>query len=133
MSGANHADEALGDENEGMLTAEEVVTLDLRSADWVVLSACHSGAIEGWTQEGALGMTRAFHLAGARTVIASRWSLGDESAREWMRALYQARSRGIRRGSEALAEACRVTLEARRQRGRTTHPFFWAAFSASGD
>jgi CHAT domain-containing protein len=133
FAGANRAREALGDENEGMLTAEEVVTLDLRNADWVVLSACHSGATRAWTDAGALGMTHAFRLAGARTVIASRWSLEDESAREWMKALYAARARGVRRGSESAAAACRTVLAARRASGRTTHPFYWAAFSAAGD
>lgn len=133
FAGVHNALEARGDEDEGMLTAEEVVTLDLRAADWVVLSACHSGAVEGWTEEGALGMTRAFRLAGARTVIASRWSLEDAAAREWMRALYLARAGGTRQGSDALAAACRRTLAARRSSGRTTHPFYWAAFSAWGD
>ena len=51
-----------------LLTAEEVSTLDLAGTDWVVLSACHSGVGEAWAREGQLGMRRAFHLAGARTV-----------------------------------------------------------------
>lgn len=132
FAGANRAQEAR-DENDGMLTAEEVVTLDLRQVDWAVLSACHSGSLESWNREGALGMTRALHLAGARTVIASRWALEDESAREWMRALYRARARGVRSGSAALQDACRAVLAARRADGRSTHPFTWASFTASGD
>jgi CHAT domain-containing protein len=78
-------------------------------------------------------MTRALHLAGARTVIASRWSLEDESTLEFMRELYQARERGVRQGNAALHEACRAVLASRRQGGRTTHPFYWASFTASGD
>ncbi len=132
LAGANHAQAARG-EDDGMLTAEEVVTLDLRSVDWAVLSACHSGSLESWSREGALGMTRALHLAGARTVIASRWELEDDSAREWMRALYRARGRGARSGGAALQDACRAVLAARRADGRTTHPFAWASFTASGD
>jgi CHAT domain-containing protein len=50
-----------------------------------------------------------------------------------MHALYAARAAGTRRGSDALAAACRQTLAARRSSGRTTHPFYWAAFSAWGD
>jgi CHAT domain-containing protein len=132
FAGANHARHA-EDENDGLLSAEEIATLDLRDADWVVLSACHAGANESWTAEGALGMTRALHLAGARTVIASRWSLEDESTLEFMRELYQARERGVRQGNAALHEACRAVLASRRQGGRTTHPFYWASFTASGD
>ena len=132
FAGANHAADAV-DENDGMLTAEEVVTLDLRQAEWVVLSACHSGSLEAWSREGALGMIRALHQAGARTVIASRWSLEDESAREWMRALYRERARGVRGGNAALEGACRIVLADRRGSGRTTHPFYWSSFAASGD
>jgi CHAT domain-containing protein len=130
---ANHANAHTADENEGLLTAEEVATLDLRGTDWVVLSACRSAAGEAWEREGVLGMQRAFHVAGARTVIASQWSVDDEATREWMRALYQARSRGASSATEAIAVASRSTLEARRRSHRTTHPFYWAAFTASGE
>ena len=78
-------------------------------------------------------MQRAFHLAGARTVIASQWSVEDEATREWMRALYEARSDGALRAADAMAAAGRAVLEARRRSGRSTHPFFWAAFTASGE
>ena len=132
LSGANRPPDPFGDENEGLLTAEEVVTLDLRGTDWVALSACHSGIAEDWAREGVLGMQRAFHLAGVRSVIASHWSIGDESTREWMNALYAARAPGKPVGV-AVGEACRVVLAARRSSGRSTHPFFWAAFTASGE
>lgn len=126
---ARQAGEA-SDENEGLLTAEEVVTLDLRGTDWVVLSACQSGVAPAWAREGVLGMRRAFHVAGARAVIASRWPVGDESTREWMAALYAARAAGSPAGA-AVGQACRAVLEARRRDGRTTHPFYWAAFGAT--
>jgi tetratricopeptide (TPR) repeat protein len=131
LSGANHASKSL-DENEGLLTAEEIVTLDLRGAQWVVLSACQSALGSGWTREGVLGMQRSFHLAGARSVIASHWSIGDESTREWMKALYAARAPGKPAGA-AVGDACRTVLAARRTSGRSTHPFYWAAFTANGE
>ena len=99
--------EHLRDENEGLLTAEEVTTMDLRGMDWVVLSACQSGVADVWDREGRLGMTRAFHLAGARAVIASQWPVDDESTREWMTALYAARRAGATLAGDALAAACR--------------------------
>ncbi len=132
LAGANRPVPDRADENEGLLTAEEVVTLDLRGTQWVVLSACYSGAAQSWAREGVLGMNRAFHLAGARAVIASRWAVGDESATEWMTALYESRARHTSAGA-AVGEACRTVLARRRAQGRTTHPFYWAAFSATGD
>lgn len=132
LAGANSPPSESRDENEGLLTAEEIVTLDLRGTDWVVLSACHSALARSFAREGLLGMQRAFRMAGARAVIASRWSVGDASAREWMGALYSARKPG-RSAGEAVGEACRTVLLDRRRRGQSTHPFYWAAFTASGD
>jgi CHAT domain-containing protein len=133
LAGANHAREHERDENEGLLTAEEVTTMDLRGTDWVVLSACQSGVAEVWDREGRLGITRAFHLAGVRAVIASQWPVDDESTREWMSALYAARGHGATRAGDAIQAASRAILKARRGDGRSTHPFYWAAFTASGD
>ncbi len=132
LAGANRAPTEAPDENEGLLTAEEIVTLDLRGTDWVVLSACHSGLAPAWAREGVLGMRRAFHLAGARAVIASQWPVGDQSTREWMALLYAGRARGATAGA-AVGGACRGVLTARRRAGRSTHPFHWAAFAATGE
>ncbi|MGH7725325.1 MAG: CHAT domain-containing protein [Candidatus Eiseniibacteriota bacterium] len=132
LVGANRPLDSSGDENEGLLTAEEVVTLDLRGTDWVVLSACHSGYGQAWAREGVLGMRRAFHLAGAASVIASRWAVADESTREWMSELYAARGRGAH-AAAATSEASRAVLTRRRAEHRTTHPFYWAAFSSIGE
>jgi CHAT domain-containing protein len=132
LAGANRPLDPARGADEGLLTAEEVATLDLRETDWVVLSACHSGLATAWGREGVLGMGRAFLLAGARGVIAARWPVGDESAREWMMRLYEARARGLGAGA-AVRAAARATLAARRASGRSTHPFHWAAFTASGD
>ncbi len=132
LAGADRAFDHPGDENEGLLTAEEVTTLDLRGVDWVVLSACRSAEGEVWSREGVLGMQRAFRLAGARTVIASRWSVDDASTSEWMQALYAARAEG-RDAAGSVSEAERTVLAARRRSGRSTHPFYWAAFNADGE
>lgn len=133
LAGANRAAEHTEDENEGLLTSEEVVTLDLVGTDWVVLSACHSGLAESWSREGALGMGRAFRLAGARSVIASQWAIADDATGEWMAALYAARAKGEVEAATAATSASRTVLAARRRSGRSTHPFYWAAFTTIGD
>jgi CHAT domain-containing protein len=50
-----------------------------------------------------------------------------------MEALYAARARGLTSGAAALESASRSVLAARRKSGRSTHPFYWAAFGASGE
>jgi tetratricopeptide (TPR) repeat protein len=132
LAGANHGRTSARDENDGLLTASEVVGLDLNGVDWVVLSACQSGVGEQWPLEGALGMRRAFRLAGARAVISSQWSVSDESTKDWMRALYRARATDGPSASHAVHAASRAVLAARRKAGRDTSPFYWAAFGATG-
>ena len=74
-------------EDDGVLTAEEVASLDLSGVEWAVLSACDTGLGEIKAGEGVFGPRRAFQIAGARTVIMSLWSVEDRAAMTWMRAL----------------------------------------------
>ncbi len=106
--------------------------LDLSDVDWVVLSACQSGVGQQWPLEGSVGMRRAFRLAGARAVIASQWSISDQPTREWMRALYTARAGAGSSAARAMRAASLSVLAARRRLGRSTAPFYWAAFTATG-
>lgn len=132
LSGAEKPGPSASSDEDGRLTAEEVVTLDLSGAKWVVLSACHSGSSESWPGEGALGMRRAFALAGARVVIASEWAVEDAATRRWMDALHGALARG-EGTAESMRAASITVLRERRAAHRSTHPFYWAAFTASGD
>ena len=133
FAGANRRRSVRGDEDDGILTAEEIGGLNLQGTEWAVLSACDTGLGEIKAGEGVFGLRRAFQVAGARTVIMSLWSVEDRSAMEWMRALYEGR---LRRGldtAEAVREASLSVLRQRRARGQSTHPFYWAGFVASGD
>ena len=121
------------DEDDGILTAEEVASLDLDGVEWAVLSACDTGLGEIKAGEGVFGLRRAFQIAGVRTVIMSLWSVEDQATREWMRALYQARLQRKLDTARSVHEASLSVLKARRSKGLSTHPFYWAAFVAAGD
>lgn len=116
-----------------VLTSEEVVSLDLRGTEWVVLSACETGLGDIRSGEGVFGLRRSFQIAGAKTVIMSLWSVEDESTAKWMRALYDARFRQGLATVDAVRSATLRTLSERRRTGQSTHPFYWAAFVAAGD
>jgi len=134
LAGANQRERLLPDseQEDGILTAEEIASLDLSGTEWVVLSGCETGVGRVQNGEGVLGLRRAFEVAGASTLIMSLWEVKDEAAREWMQALYRARLGGVST-ADAVRSAHLTTLEARRRQGRSTHPYYWAPFVAVGD
>jgi len=133
LAGVNERSQAGPNDEDGILTAEEIASLNLNGTDWAVLSACDTGRGQIQVGEGVLGLRRAFQAAGARTVIMSLWAVEDESTREWMKALYEARVRGKLDTADAVTQADLKVLRARRAQARSTDPFYWAAFVATGD
>lgn len=133
LAAANRRSEATPHEEDGILTAEEVASLDLRGVEWAVLSACDTGVSVGGQGEGILGLRRAFRTAGVATLVISLWPVQDEAAREWMRALYQNRFHDGVDTAHAVRAATIEVLRSRRAQGRSTSPFYWAAFVAAGD
>ena len=131
LTGAN--DYLTHQDVDGILTSEEVVTMPLDHTQWVVLAACDTGLGDIVDGEGVFGFRRAFRLAGAHTVVMSLWKVDDDATAEWMEALYRSRLQQHATAPEAIAQAQVSVLSARRSRGESTHPFYWAAFVASGD
>ena len=97
-----------------------------------MLSGCDTGTGRVLSGEGVLGLRRAFQVAGARTLIMSLWRVEDAAAAEWMRRLYEAHSKGLST-AEAMRGASRGVLQARRAKGKSTHPYTWGPFIAAGD
>jgi CHAT domain-containing protein/Tfp pilus assembly protein PilF len=133
LAGANRRIVARPDEEDGILTAEEVASVNLEGVEWAVLSACDTGLGELKVGEGVFGLRRAFQVAGVRTVIMSLWSVEDRAARQWMLALYRGRLQRRLHTADAVREASLTVLRDRRAGGQTTHPFYWAGFVAAGD
>ena len=133
FAGANNRTSIRAGQDDGILTAEEVAALHLQGTEWAVLSACDTGLGEIRAGEGVFGLRRAFQIAGVRTIIMSLWSVEDQSTRAWMRALYEGRFQQHLSTADAVHSADVHTLQTRRARGQSTHPFYWAAFVAAGD
>jgi CHAT domain-containing protein len=114
-------------ENDGSLQAREIMNMHL-DADLAVLSACETGNGKISPGEGVIGMSWAFFVAGARSVVVSQWRVNSASTSQLMRNFYQALAkqddlRGLDK-SQALREASLRLLKDRRFR----HPFYWAGF-----
>ncbi|MAE63160.1 MAG: hypothetical protein CMJ18_02705, partial [Phycisphaeraceae bacterium] len=114
-----------GDRGEdGRLYGIEVDALDLRGTDLVILSACQTALGDVHAGQGAAGLRQAFQLAGARSVLATLWSVDDEATTRLTIALCKALGSGA-----STAEALRQGQLALLRAGETSHPFFWAAFT----
>jgi CHAT domain-containing protein len=133
LAGANRRASAGADEEDGILTAEEIAALDLDGVDWAVLSACDTGIGEVKASEGVFGLQRAFQVAGVKTVLMSLWPVEDAATRAWMTTLYRNRLTRKLSTAEAVHEASLEVLRQRRSQRQSTHPFYWAGFVAVGD
>ena len=115
-----------------ILTAQQIASMDLSGLDWAVLSACNTGNGELHDGEGVLGLERAFREAGARSVLMSLWPVDDDLTRQFMHELYAQRLGLHASTADAVWNAERKLLLARRAAGQSTHPWYWAGFVGSG-
>lgn len=113
-------------ESEGIVSAEKVLSLNLRNTDLVVLSACETAVGDVHRGEGVFGLKRAFILAGARTLFLSLWQVSDEATQQLMTEFYRRWASGMSK-SQALREA-RLKVSQRYK-----DPYYWGAFILIGD
>lgn len=116
---------APGAGEDGLVTAGDLARLAL-DADLVVLSACRTARGKVLRGEGVHGLASALLQAGARSVVASRWPVGDRAAVRFVESFYRRLADG-RSVGDALREAQLQSLRA----GRPAVE--WAAFTIVGD
>ena len=109
------------------LTASEVMALDLKQTELVVLSACETGLGKLKAGQGIDGLAYSFHSAGVDQVVSSLWKVGDLETKELMTRFYENLWQLGLKPQDALRKAQRDLF----QRPEFRMPIAWAAFTVS--
>lgn len=124
FSGANNAWNGIyaqDVEEDCILTAAEVEKMDLSDTELVVLSACDTGLGDCESIDGVYGLSRAFKIAGAHTIVMTLWKVNDLVTKEFMCEFYGQ----IKEGLE-YHEAFRIAQK--KLRLKYQDPLLWAPF-----
>jgi len=133
LAGANLSEDELG-RVPGLMTAEELASLDLSRCELAVLSACDTNVGERRAGQGVASLQRALQMAGARSVITSLWKVPDEATRELMSDFYRRLWVEKKPKWQALWEAKKKLCEARDERGQLRYSTRdWAAWVLTGE
>jgi CHAT domain-containing protein len=113
----------------GRLTVQQIVNeLRLPSTPLITLGACQTSLAESSEGGDMTGLSQAFFLAGATTIVGSLWPVADESTRELFAHFYAKRSESGVSEVEALSYAQRQL----RNNSRWQDAYYWAAFQILG-
>lgn len=95
--------------------------MDLSDTELVVLSACDTGLGDCESIDGVYGLSRAFKIAGAHTIVMTLWKVNDLVTKEFMCEFYGQ----IKEGLE-YHEAFRIAQK--KLRLKYQDPLLWAPF-----
>jgi len=122
LSGASASLTTRPSGEDGIVTAEEVGSLDLWGTQIVVLSACDTGRGKSISGEGVLGLRRAFVQAGTKNLMLTLWRVKETFTKNLMIYFY----RDYLKTRDAVGALSRI------QRNRLSDdPRLWAPFLIS--
>ena len=120
-------------DDDGFLTLAEVYALDLRGTELAVLSACDTNYGPQQQGEGVWALSRGFHVAGARRVVASNWLVDDEAAASLI-SYFCGGLASAEKESEPTdyARALHNAQRWIRQQDKWSSPYYWGTFVLMG-
>lgn len=119
-------------EYDGLLTALELGSLNLRDAELVVLSGCETSMGQVLNGEGVFGLRRAVSCAGAHSMISSMWPIAPYQSREIMTRFYRSWLSGSTK-AKALQDAMLGFKDSLYEERGIAHPVDWGALVLIGD
>jgi len=112
--------------DDGFLTMSEIMDLRL-NCSVAALTACETGSGKLVSGDGVMGLGRAFQYAGARSVLASLWSVAENSTVKLVERFFY-----YLNDDKDKSNALRMARNDIRKIGYD-HPFFWAPFILIGE
>ena len=124
MAGANYTLSGLSStEDDGILTSQEIASLDMGNVELAVLSACSSGMGDLSNTTGVVyGVANAMKSAGVKRIVATLWDIPDEASAVAMQSFYQ----HLKFGNDITC-SLRLMRQDMIHQG-FTNPYYWAAF-----
>jgi CHAT domain-containing protein len=123
ISGTNSVD--LTSNDNGIVTAYEVMNMNLDGTALIILSACETGLGEVKAGEGVYGLQRAFLVAGANALIMSLWKVDDAATQQLMTNFY---TNWVKLGDKQKAfKQAQTQLMT-----KFKEPYYWGAFTMIG-
>lgn len=124
MAGANYTLSGLSStEDDGILTSQEIASLDMGNVELAVLSACSSGMGDLSNTTGVVyGVANAMKSAGVKRIVATLWDIPDEASAVAMQSFYQ----HLKSGNDITC-SLRLMRQDMIHQG-FTNPYYWAAF-----
>ena len=113
-------------DNDGLLTASEIMNLDLNNTELVVLSACNSSAGKTENSVALSGLAKSFFVAGAKSLIVSGWPVESESAAY----LSSNTFKELMSNENTYARALQMTVN--KMIDKNMDPLFWSPFMLIG-
>jgi CHAT domain-containing protein len=111
------------------LSVREIWRLPMKRVEIVTLSACETALGDKEPDGGEITtLAEAFATAKVRTVVASLWSVGDESTKEFMVAFYKQLAAGA--SKTAALQSAQLALM---KNPKFSRPLYWAPFVLMGD
>ena len=127
------------DPRDSLLLLEDILKLRL-DADWVVLSACNTGAADGLGNEAASGLGRGFFYAGSRALLLTHWPVESESAKRLVTQIFTLysnqtpRAIAVKKSADMLIDSPGyLDPQSNKLLYSYAHPMFWAPYTLIGD